>query len=90
MNDERLPCFECVGGRLEPIRQGCVTAMRNAAEVTVPDVPMLRCPECGDTVIGDEGMRWMDAWLAQNHPEMAADRLPRRRISTTMQPDDAG
>jgi YgiT-type zinc finger domain-containing protein len=58
-----LPCFECEGGRLEPVVEDYTTSHPSRGEIVVPAVPMLRCDSCGDTVIGDDGNRKIDAWL---------------------------
>ena len=58
-----LPCFECEEGRLEPVLEDYTTSHPSRGEIVVPAVPMLRCDRCGDTVIGDDGNRKIDAWL---------------------------
>jgi putative zinc finger/helix-turn-helix YgiT family protein len=60
-----LPCFECAKGQLLPIREDYATLLPSGRKVTVPDVAMLRCDHCGDTVIGDEGNQKIDAWLSK-------------------------
>jgi Zn-dependent peptidase ImmA (M78 family)/transcriptional regulator with XRE-family HTH domain len=57
-----LPCFEC-DGTLQRVLRPQKTQLPDFGEVTVPDVPVLTCPKCGDTVLGAEGSRYMDAWL---------------------------
>lgn len=61
-----LSCFECEAGRLRHVRKDYVTELSGRRETVVPDVPMLQCDQCQDIVIGDEGNRYIDAWLAQN------------------------
>jgi hypothetical protein len=51
---------------------------------------MLRCDRCGDTVIGNEGLQWIDTWFDQNLHAMAPERLLRRRTSRNMDSNDAG
>jgi putative zinc finger/helix-turn-helix YgiT family protein len=58
-----IPCFECEAGTLQPILEDHVTRHPKLEEVVIPDVPMLRCDECGDVVIGQEGNARIDAWL---------------------------
>lgn len=57
---ERIPCFECEG-ILEAVSLPYRTELPELGEVEIHDVPMLRCPHCGDTVLGDEGIRFIDA-----------------------------
>lgn len=59
---QSLPCFEC-DGTLQRVLRPQKTQLPDFGEVTVPDVPVLTCPKCGDTVLGAEGSRYMDAWL---------------------------
>jgi putative zinc finger/helix-turn-helix YgiT family protein len=59
---KNLPCFEC-DGTLQRVLRSQKTQLPDFGEVTVPDVPLLTCPKCGDTVLGAEGSRYMDAWL---------------------------
>jgi Zn-dependent peptidase ImmA (M78 family)/transcriptional regulator with XRE-family HTH domain len=61
-SSQTLPCFEC-DGTLQRVLRPQMTQLPDFGEVTVPDVPVLTCPKCGDTVLGAEGSRYMDAWL---------------------------
>lgn len=70
-----LPCFECEAGRLRPVREDYVTKLSDHRETVVPDVPMLRCDHCGDTVIGDEGNRLIDAWLAKRNDAITPEEI---------------
>jgi HTH-type transcriptional regulator/antitoxin HigA len=49
------PCFECENGTLHPIAKDYTAQFRGHDEITIKNVAMLRCDQCGDTVIGDEG-----------------------------------
>jgi putative zinc finger/helix-turn-helix YgiT family protein len=60
---ESIPCFECEGGMLQPILEEYVTHHPKLGDITIPDVPMLRCDQCGDVVIGDEGNDRIDAFI---------------------------
>jgi len=60
---ESISCFECKGGVLQPILEDHVTRHPKLGDITVPGVPMLRCDQCGDVVIGDEGNARIDAFL---------------------------
>lgn len=60
---EGIPCFECEGGILLPVLQDHRGCHPKLGEFVVPDVPMLRCGQCGDTVIGDEGNARIDGFL---------------------------
>ena len=59
---ERIPCFEC-DGTLEAVRLPHKTTLPDVGEIVIQDVPMMKCPQCGDTVLGDEGNRFIDASL---------------------------
>ena len=59
---DRIPCFEC-DGMLEAVKLPYTTELPDLGTVVIENVPMLKCPKCGDTVIGDEGNRYMDASL---------------------------
>lgn len=58
-----LPCFECEAGTLVPVVEDHTSHHPQLGDITIPDVPMLRCWHCGDTVIGHEGNLRIDAWL---------------------------
>jgi HTH-type transcriptional regulator/antitoxin HigA len=58
-----IPCFECEGGTLRPVLLDHHTEHPKLGTVTIPAIPMLRCDSCGDTIIGDEGNRRIDAWF---------------------------
>lgn len=60
---ERIPCFECEDGTLQPVSQDYTSRHPRLGEVIIPAVPMLRCDKCGDTVLGDEGNQRIDAWF---------------------------
>jgi YgiT-type zinc finger domain-containing protein len=57
-----IPCFECTG-TLRAVIIPYLTQLPGLGEVTVEDVPMLRCPDCGDTVIGHQGSDRIDSCL---------------------------
>lgn len=57
-----VQCFECPG-TLEEVLEVYETELPVVGKVVVEDVPMLRCPDCGDMVIGDRGNVWIDACL---------------------------
>ncbi len=58
-----LACFECEAGRLQPVLLDYKTNHPTRGEIVVPQVPMLRCDQCGDLVTGDAGHRKINAWL---------------------------
>jgi YgiT-type zinc finger domain-containing protein len=57
-----VQCFECPG-TLEEVLEVYETELSMVGKVVVEDVPMLRCPDCGDMVIGERGNVWIDACL---------------------------
>lgn len=59
-----IPCFEC-DGTLEAVNLPYTTTLPDVGEIVIQEVPMLKCPKCGDTVIGDEGNLFIDASLNQ-------------------------
>jgi YgiT-type zinc finger domain-containing protein len=59
---DRIPCFEC-DGALEAVKLPHTTELPDIGRVVIENVPMLKCPKCGDTVLGDEGNRFIDASL---------------------------
>jgi YgiT-type zinc finger domain-containing protein len=59
---DRIPCFEC-DGTLEAVKLPYITELPDLGKVVIENVPMLKCPKCGDTVTGDEGNRFIDASL---------------------------
>ena len=76
-DDETMPCFECTG-TLEAIVIPYLTQLPGLGEVTVEAVPMLRCPDCDDTVIGHQGRDRIDSCL--NEIRRAHDLpLPKKR-----------
>lgn len=60
---ESIPCFDCEGGTLQPVRQDYSTRHPKLGDLTIPGVPMLRCDSCGATVIGHEGNTQIDDFL---------------------------
>lgn len=60
---EILPCFECEGGILRPVADTYTSQHPKLGKVSLPDISMFRCDCCGDTVLGDEGNRQIDAWF---------------------------
>lgn len=60
--NERLPCFEC-DGTLEAVKQPYTTELPDIGKVVIENVPMLKCPKCGDTMLGDQGNCFIDASL---------------------------
>jgi HTH-type transcriptional regulator / antitoxin HigA len=60
---ESIPCFECDKGTLQPVLLDHPTTHPRLGNLTIPAVPMLRCDCCGDTVIGEEGNTYIDAFL---------------------------
>ena len=62
---ESIPCFECDKGTLQPVLQDYFTTHPRLGNLTIPAVPMLRCDCCGDTVSGEEGNTYIDAFLAK-------------------------
>lgn len=60
---EEIGCFECDTGRLQHVLLDYTTSHRSRGKMVLEAVPMMRCPDCGDTVTGDAGNRMIDAWL---------------------------
>lgn len=60
---DRMPCFDCEAGTLEPVLEDYVIQHPRLGEVTVPEVPLLRCAHCGSTVLGEEANERIDGWL---------------------------
>lgn len=58
-----IPCFECEKGTLVPTLRDYKTEVRGGKVLTIPDVPMLVCDQCSDTVTGDEGNSCINAFL---------------------------
>ena len=48
---------------MEEVLEVYETELPVVGKVVVEDVPMLRCPDCGDMVIGERGNVWIDACL---------------------------
>ena len=59
------PCFECEDGTLRAVIEDYKTTLPEVGKIVVPNVPMERCDECGDTVIGEEGNKIIDADLRE-------------------------
>lgn len=57
------PCFECADGNLRVVLKDYKTYIPDVGKIIVPDVPMERCDECGDTIIGEKGNKIIDAYL---------------------------
>lgn len=64
-DEQGIPCFECDAGFLLPVLRDYTVEIRGGKTLTIPDVPMLECPECGDRVTGDEGNSYINAYLDQ-------------------------
>lgn len=58
-----MPCFECDEGMLQPVLEDYATHHPKLGDIVIPDVPVLRCDQCGDEVIGQEGNARIDAWF---------------------------
>ena len=54
-NSNPSSCFECESGVMRRVLLEYKSELAQYGEVTIPDVPMERCDQCGDTVIGEEG-----------------------------------
>lgn len=61
--EQEIPCFECETGTLVPTVRDHAVEIQGGKKLTIPDVPMLVCNECGDTVTGDEGNAIINAFL---------------------------
>lgn len=75
-----IPCFECPG-TLRAIIVPYQTELPGLGEVTVEEVPMLRCPDCGDTVIGYQGSSRIDSCLNELRRQHGLP-MPRQRSRT--------
>lgn len=62
-SDQSIPCFECEKGNLLPTLRDYKAEIKGGKVLTVPDVPMLVCDQCGDAVTGDEGNACINAFL---------------------------
>lgn len=62
-SNSSVPCFECESGRLQPVTEDHASRHPKLGDFVVRAVPMLRCDQCGDTVIGDEGNARIDSYL---------------------------
>lgn len=58
-----IPCFECEEGILVPTLEDYRVELPGRKVLTIPEVPMLVCEQCGDRVTGDEGNARIDAFL---------------------------
>ena len=63
---EGIPCFECETGIMRNVQETYRTHLRGQGDVTIPDVPMLKCDKCSDLVCGHEGMQIIDDRLEKS------------------------
>lgn len=63
--DAAMPCFECASGKLLPTHRDHRLKHPKLGELTVPAVPMLVCDTCDERLIGDAGLKCIDAYLDQ-------------------------
>lgn len=61
--EAEICCFECDQGTLRPTLRDYATPLKDGKKITIPDVPMLECDHCGDSVINDEGNSRIDTFL---------------------------
>lgn len=80
-----LPCFECPG-TLRAVILPYQTELPCLGKVTVEEVPLLRCPDCGDTVIGYQGSARMDSCLNELR-RVHGLAMPRKRLRTGREKD---
>ena len=59
MND-KLSCFECQDGYYEPVRQTYVSQLSDESFLTVPNIHILTCVECGDECLDSENSKKID------------------------------
>jgi hypothetical protein len=59
MND-KSPCFECQDGYYKPVRQTYVSQLSDGSFLTVPDIDILTCIECGDECLDSETSKKID------------------------------
>lgn len=57
---DKLPCFECQDGHYEKVRQTFVSQCKDGSFLTVPDIDILTCVECGDECFDSENSRKID------------------------------
>lgn len=62
---EKIPCFECDAGILQPVVEDYQGTLENGEAFTVPKVKMQQCNKCGDTVIGAEGNKKIDRYITK-------------------------
>lgn len=60
-----IPCFECDDGVLETVVEEYTGTLASGEQFTFPGVKMEKCNVCGDTVIGAEGNRKIDQYIAK-------------------------
>lgn len=61
--EQSIPCFGCETGTLMPVLRDYKVETRGGKILNIPAVPMLMCDQCGDTVTGDEGDTYINAYL---------------------------
>lgn len=80
LTQDLIPCFECPG-TLRAVILPYQTELPGLGKVTVEEVPMLRCPDCGDTVIGYQASARIDSWLNELRRQQGLP-MPRQRSRT--------
>ncbi len=83
--DAPLLCFECESGILEPVVEDFAIHHPQLGEVRVPDVSLLRCNQCGCSVLGDSGNAHIDHWLDRKLRAISPEEIRRflRKYSLT-------
>lgn len=72
-----FPCFECDKGKYKPVVKLYEIVSPNGEKFFIDDVPSYECGNCGDEIIGDEGLKYIE----RNIPKEFKRRL-RKPLST--------
>ena len=57
---DKLPCFECQDGHYESISQLYEATLPDGNTLSVPDIDVLTCVECGDECLDSENSKKID------------------------------
>lgn len=72
---KQIPCTACEAGHYAEITTSYKITVADDVEIVIPNVKVLRCPECQDELIPPETQKQIDAAVAEQTEQLSQNEL---------------
>lgn len=66
MSDHPKTCFVCEAGEYKVVVEDFRLLLKNGRKISVPDVEIMRCQECGEEVLSPSASKKVEGFVRKN------------------------